>query len=190
MAFGKQMILMQRVKDISTRGSSKIAIPKTGKTPAADKLHTELPKVEIALLEQEELLRAFSLRISHTARLAERLLKNGDTTMTVATMRKIKSIQQEYVHVLRVVAALKEYETYIGAGLLSMKNVSKDIETILSAHWNTKPAKCNDTEVLSQVAAKQFFPTMNASGAIAFSDQSSFAAAPKPEANTLVNSAA
>mmetsp|Transcript_37175 Transcript_37175/g.90338 ORF Transcript_37175/g.90338 Transcript_37175/m.90338 type:complete len:111 (-) Transcript_37175:383-715(-) len=88
MTFGKQFILMQRVKDISTRGNSMIASPNqaAGKPPpAADKLQTVLPKIEHAIFEQEEILRGLSLRINHTARLAERLFKNGDTTMTVAT---------------------------------------------------------------------------------------------------------
>lgn len=192
MPFGKQLILMQRVKDIATKGSSLVAIPKAANKdpPSIYKLPTVLPTIANAIFEQQDMLRGLSLRINHTARVADRLFQKGDTTMTVATMRKVMSIQQEYVHVLRVVAALKEYETYVKTGLLGTKNVSKDIEAIKSAPWNSKPPNYNDTEVLSQVAAKQFFPIMGSGGTLSYSaDQSSFTSS-EPTANTVVGSAA
>ncbi|CAJ1948617.1 unnamed protein product [Cylindrotheca closterium] len=190
MTFAKQFILMQRVKDISARGTSKIAVPKAVEPLAAsEKLEAALVTIADAIVEQENLLRGLALRIHHTARVAERLFKKGNTTMTVATMRKVKSIQQEYVHVLRVVNALKEYETYVQTGLLSTKHVPKDVDVIKSAQ-NTKASKYNDTEILSQVAAKQFFPIMDSAGAISYSRESPFSESDQPEANTVVTSAA
>lgn len=213
MAFGQQFLLMQRVKEISSKGTSKISAPNktnnnigtpTGntKSPDAQKLKMVLPQIEEVVYQHEEELSGLALRINHTSRLSERLFQKGDTIMTVATMRKVKSIQNEYIYVLRALAALKEYKSYVQMGLLGMKNVAKDLDAIQSKpHHNSNSVgtsfkKLNDTEILSLVAAKQFFPLMDEStGAIRFQEHSPFSAGSSPkqlqeQANTVVTSAA
>jgi hypothetical protein len=168
-AFGKQFAFQQRAKEVATNGFSKTQIPKTGlKKPPAKDLDPVLNKILFAIEEQEEILQGLSIRIYRSANLATKLAKHNPK-MAASTMRKVKSIQQEYVHVLRVKAGTKEYQKHVKLGLQDLKDVEKNLEGLKNCHWNNKQTTASDDALIAQLETEKFFPEMDSQGKISFS---------------------
>jgi plasmid rolling circle replication initiator protein Rep len=173
-AFGKQFAFQQRAKEIATKGFSKTQIPKARhKKPPAKDLDPVLNKILYAIEEQEEILHGLSIRIYHSARLATKLVKNNPKT-AASTMRKVKSIQQEYVHVLRVKAGTKAYQKHVTLGLQDLKDVEKNLEGLKNCFWNKKETTATDDALIAQLETEKLFPVMDSQGKISFSKDPSF----------------
>mmetsp|Transcript_19146 Transcript_19146/g.47336 ORF Transcript_19146/g.47336 Transcript_19146/m.47336 type:complete len:223 (+) Transcript_19146:113-781(+) len=170
MQFGHEFVLQQRVRDIAAKGFSTISIPKAGKKPPASKVEPAVMLINDAIDHQEDYLGGLSIRIHHTVRLMERLYGKDDK-MAVSTMQKVKSIQHEYVHVLRVIAAMKAYEKHIKLGLVSLKNVKKTLKETENVPWKNKPSTAGKDAMVVMFEEKRYFPVMSSGGKIGFSSK-------------------
>ena len=163
MQFGHDFVLHQRVKEIAAKGFSTISAPKPGKKPPVSKIEPFVTMIRDAIGQQEEYLGGLVIRIHHMVRLMECLYEKDDK-MAIATMQKIKTVQHEYVHVLRVIAGMKAYKKYIQQGLMSLKNVQKTLCEIENVPWNTKPSTAGKDAMVVMVNEKRYFPVMSSGG--------------------------
>ena len=170
MQFGNEFVLQQRVRDIATKGFSTISVPKSGKKPPASKIEPAVMMIHDAIDHQEDYLGGLAIRIHHTVRLME-CLYGKDDKMAVATMQKIKTIQHEYVHVLRVIAGMKAYQKHIQLGLMGVQNAKKSLKEIETVPWNHKPSNAGKDSLVVMVEEKRYFPVMSSGGKIGFSSK-------------------
>lgn len=166
--FGHEFVLIQRTREIAGKGFSTIAIPKPGKKPPAAKIDPAITKIHDALFHQGEYLSALGARIHHTVRLMECLYEKNEK-MAIATMQKVKIIQHEYVHVLRIIAAMKAYKKHIKLGLMNSKGVEKMLKEIEMVPWNKKPSNAGKNAMVIMIEKQQYFPVMSTGGKISFS---------------------
>jgi hypothetical protein len=170
MQFGHDFVLHQRVKEIAAKGFSTISAPKPGKKPPVSKIEPFVTMIRDAIGQQEEYLGGLVIRIHHMVRLMECLYEKDDK-MAIATMQKIKTVQHEYVHVLRVIAGMKAYEMHIQLGLMGLKNVQKRLKEIETVPWNHKPSNAGKDSLVVMVEEKRYFPVMSSGGKIGFSSK-------------------
>lgn len=170
MQFGHEFVLHQRTREIATKGFSTIAVPKAGKAPPATKIEPAILQIQRAIDSQEESLSNLGLRIHHTVRLMECLNGKNDA-MAISTMHKIRSIQYEYVHVLRVIEGLKAYEKHVKLGLMSPKNPEKMIKELQNVPWKNKPCTAGKDALDAMIEKQQYFPVMSRDGKITFSEK-------------------
>ncbi|KAL3935853.1 MAG: hypothetical protein SGBAC_008708 [Bacillariaceae sp.] len=169
-AFGHEFVLQQRVRDIAAKGFSTITIPKPGKKkPPIKKIEPALILIQHAVDQQEDYLGGLAARLHHTVRLMERLYRLNNK-VALSTMQKVKTIQHEYVHVLRVIAGMKAYAQHISLGLMGVKNVQRNLKEIELVPWNKKPSSAGKDALVAMVEEKRYFPVMStSSGKIGFS---------------------
>ncbi|KAL3935852.1 MAG: hypothetical protein SGBAC_008707, partial [Bacillariaceae sp.] len=111
---------------------------------------------------QEEHLGGLATRLYHTVRLMGRLYGKNDKA-AISTLQKVKPIQLEFVHVLRVVAGMKAFEKHISLGHMSHKNVRRNLKEIERVPWNKKPRSVLGKDALTvMIDEKRYFPTMSA----------------------------
>lgn len=170
MQLGHELVLQERIRDIATKGFSTIDVPKVGNKPPARKIESAITMICDAIGHHEAYLGGLARRIHHAVRLMERLYGKDDK-MAVSTMQKIKIIQREFVHVLRVIAGLKAYELHVTLGHLGTKNVQKTLKEIENARWNNKPSTAGKDALVVMVKEQRYFPVMTSSGKIRFSSQ-------------------
>ena len=170
MQFGHEFVLQQRTREIATKGFSSIAIPKPGKAPPASKVEPAITIIHEAIENQEDYLGGLAVRIHHTARLME-CLNGKDDKMAISTMHKVKSIQHEYVHVLRLIAGLKAFEKQVKLGLMSHKNPEPFLKELLNVPWPNKPSTAGKPEMEAMIEEQLYFPVMSMGGKITFTDK-------------------
>eukprot|EP00980_Cylindrotheca_fusiformis_P017346 scaffold5380_cov131-Cylindrotheca_fusiformis.AAC.23 len=168
-AFGKQFVFEQRAVEIATRGWSTTKLPKKGLTkPPADKLAPIVNKIMCAIEHQDEILLGLTIRLYQTSRLAMKIVK-GNPDMAASTMLRVKSIQAEYVHNLRVKAGMEAYLQHVENGLQDFKNVERVLEELKSVRWNKSNPKDYPKDVLlTQLKHELFFPRMDTKGKISY----------------------
>ncbi|KAL3927429.1 MAG: hypothetical protein SGBAC_013091 [Bacillariaceae sp.] len=160
----------QREREIAAKGASNIPRP-TNAGHIRKLNHDEVRrKILEAKKQQEFLIHGLSVRIHHASQLAEKV-KGGDDeeeslAFCVSTMRKLKTIQQEYIQSIFVRRALEALIEHHEQGLVSLKGLGKDIKvikTIGSSADSKKKAyiaatKWSDDELLMQLKKRKFFP--------------------------------
>lgn len=149
-------------KNIATRGFSTVRVP-TGY------LKTENPsskqKAVIAIIsqareQQETTVQSLIKKIKMTVNQANVSLKDSDKEAVYEAMRRVKDLQQEYLHALRVIEGLNAYENFVLRGIVDLAKAKGDIEDLNSTGWEPTPSECSNEDLLAELEEKKFYPRL------------------------------
>ncbi|CAJ1926693.1 unnamed protein product [Cylindrotheca closterium] len=185
MSHGLMFVARQREREVATKGVTSTRLPpptngmeKRKANHSAKDTAAIQTLIEEAMKLQEELIHGLSLRIHHTAQLADRMQGEGgdaEQHLVCVSMRKLKVVQQEYIQALfckRALETLSEHHEY---GLVTLKGVEKEIRAITMCNESNKKStkttasKWSDDELLLQLKKRKFFPILRIEdGSVAF----------------------
>eukprot|EP00980_Cylindrotheca_fusiformis_P017348 scaffold5380_cov131-Cylindrotheca_fusiformis.AAC.25 len=94
--------------------------------------------------------------------------------MALTMMEKVKCLQQEFVHILRVIAGMQAYKTHVRNGLQHLKNVDSTLQSLKDVSWNKEATKTSTDTLLQQLKSECFFPSMDAQGRITLHHEPTF----------------
>ena len=116
--------------------------------------------VEAASKEKEDSLQKLVLDIQISTNLADQHWLNDDVAQACSLMKKVKTAQQEYLQILRVMEGINAFQTHLTYGLVDLKTAKEDLDEIVSVPWEPEQCQDSDSELLSQLEEKKFYPRL------------------------------
>ncbi|KAL3933951.1 MAG: hypothetical protein SGBAC_010180 [Bacillariaceae sp.] len=160
--FCNHAVAFQRTKEITAEGFSMIKLPSGYSKIANPSL--ELCKatflLETAQSDQELALQRYIVKLQVAVDIAERYFIAGHEKLAAKGMRKVKIIQQEYIHILRQREALKDFENSLQYGLLNLETIEDDLKEIKTFPCPKQPCTDSDEDLVSQLMDQKFFPML------------------------------
>lgn len=180
-------VAKQRTLEIAKRGFSEMALPKKSKKKQVQRFSqfdrrdnqytSAMSLIADAFKEEQDSRHRIEFKIRHDARMAEHRLMRGNDDGACLAMSKVVTVQYEYVHVLRRIAAIKELRSNVENGYTECIQVKKNLDEIFAIRGAPdEQIEFDPDELLDELEDGNFFPILNTDdGSISFTDNYDYA---------------
>ncbi|CAJ1948615.1 unnamed protein product [Cylindrotheca closterium] len=160
--FCNHAVALHRTKEIATEGYSMVKLPSGYSklnNPCAETKHA-FGLVQQARQDQVLALKRHVVKLQVAVDIAERYFIAGHERLSAKGMKKVKFIQQEYLHILRLIEAFKAFEGHLQYGFMNLDTIEDDIEEIKSVPSSKTPCTECDEDLVTQLMDQKFFPML------------------------------
>jgi hypothetical protein len=160
--FCNHAVALHRTNEIAAEGFSRTKLPSgySKLSNLSEETKNAILLAQAAQQDQVLALKRHVVKLQVAVDIAERYFIAGHEKLSAKGMKKVKFIQQEYIHILRLIEAFKAFEHHLQFGFLNLDTIEDDLDEIKSVPCSKQPCTDSEEDLVTQLMDQKFSPML------------------------------